>query len=161
MTPVLALCCQPSGRGMPDRIELVTGSGAWLERAHRAFLAMAALSLALTHTPLAWKLAALAALLVISLVERQAWRQMRSRTRRILKRVGEDIVSPTEQAYWQLRQGRVWISRWFCVFRLEDRDTGKGILCLVCASENHPDDYRRLLVWLRMAPLGDQRMMAW
>ena len=43
-----------------------------------------------------------------------------------------------------------WTSRWFCVLRWTRNDIGRHCNSLVCASENHPDDYRRLLTWLRL-----------
>lgn len=45
---------------------------------------------------------------------------------------------------------RGWASRWFCVVALRGIPGGRLRRFLVCRSENHPDDYRNLLKFLRM-----------
>ena len=46
--------------------------------------------------------------------------------------------------------GEGWISRWCCVMMLEELLSGRRFPCLIFRSRNSPDDYRRLLVSLRM-----------
>ena len=60
-------------------------------------------------------------------------------------------------------QGRHgWISRWFSVLTLFDTHQGRKYLCVIYAAENHPDDYRRLLKFLRMYPPStDAQRMIW
>lgn len=43
-----------------------------------------------------------------------------------------------------------WSSRWYTLLRM-DLACGRSRV-LVAASRNHPDDYRRLLVWVRFSP---------
>ena len=49
--------------------------------------------------------------------------------------------------------GQAWVSRWLCVFHWRDA-RGRLRQCLVMASTNRPDDYRRLRVVLRLAPVA-------
>ena len=43
-----------------------------------------------------------------------------------------------------------WVSRWICVLTLYEADSDVKHNCVICASENYPDEYRRLLKLMRM-----------
>lgn len=43
-----------------------------------------------------------------------------------------------------------WTSRWLCVLALYEVDHNRHHYCVICASDNFNDQYRRLLVLLRM-----------
>ena len=146
---------------MPDRIELVAGAAPWLERARVATLLLAVISLGLAGTAWAWKLVSLGLLAGIHLAGLSRWRVHAKRSPIVLKREAGDIVSETGNSYRVLQEGYSWLSRWFCVFRLADQDTAQCTTYLVCASENHADDYRRMLVWLRLHPASERRVWAW
>ena len=71
-------------------------------------------------------------------------------------------IRPGEEEKPRLVTSRgAWVSRWFCLFRLADPVTGRSHPCLVCASRNTPDSYRRLLVLLRMRGEPGTGMLAW
>jgi len=56
-----------------------------------------------------------------------------------------------------------WTIQWFSVLALFEPDSGRHYHCVVCASENSPDDYRRLLCHLHMrSPEANlQKAMRW
>ena len=50
--------------------------------------------------------------------------------------------------------GQAWVSSLFSVIHLREVDSGNRLSWLVCAANNHPDDYRRMLGYLRLAAHG-------
>jgi hypothetical protein len=56
-----------------------------------------------------------------------------------------------------------WAIRWLCVLTLFEPESGRHYHCVVCASENPPDEYRRLLRHLNMSPpaANQQKAMRW
>ena len=55
-----------------------------------------------------------------------------------------------------------WVSRWCSLVTLEELLSGRRLRCLICRARNSRDDYRRLLVKLRMdAALGPDRADTW
>jgi hypothetical protein len=56
-----------------------------------------------------------------------------------------------------------WTIRWFSVLALFEPDSGRHYHCVVCASENSPDEYRRLLCHLHMrsSAANLQKAMRW
>jgi len=55
-----------------------------------------------------------------------------------------------------------WITRWFCVLALFEPDRDRRYYCVICASENRPDEYRRLLKFLNMrTSTDDLQKAAW
>jgi len=55
-----------------------------------------------------------------------------------------------------------WVSRWLCILTLYEVDYGTKHNYVICASENHPDEYRRLLKLLRMGkPVAKAQRMIW
>lgn len=49
-----------------------------------------------------------------------------------------------------LLQENAWLCRWLCVLDLFEPDSGRHYYCIICASENSPCEYRRLLKFLNM-----------
>ncbi len=54
------------------------------------------------------------------------------------------------------RGSQAWVSRWVSVVPLFEPDGGMRHYCVICASENGPGEYRRLLQWLRMSASTDE-----
>ena len=55
-----------------------------------------------------------------------------------------------------------WASRWASVLPLIEEDSGRRRYCVICASKNTRDEYRRLLVWMRMSGQGsDAGRVVW
>jgi len=50
-----------------------------------------------------------------------------------------------------------WTCRWISVLRIDDLP--RPLFLLLCASRNHPDDYRHLLVWTRFPPDGEANLL--
>lgn len=137
---------------MPERILLRCGSSPWLEHLRVALAILSASTVLLSNSGVAWKFAALAALLLFWHYSGRFWQKHQANTRITLRREGPEIVSNVAGTRWRVSPGTAWISRWLCVFRLREYDSNRVLTCVVCASENHPQDFRRLLVWFRMRP---------
>jgi hypothetical protein len=62
-----------------------------------------------------------------------------------------------------LLKENAWAIRWFSVLTLFEQDSGRHYHCVVCASENAPNQYRRLLQYLNMRiPTANlQKAMRW
>ena len=52
--------------------------------------------------------------------------------------------------------GHAWVSSLFSVIHFLECDNGRKRSRLVCAANNHPDDYRRMLGYLRLGSSGVQ-----
>lgn len=65
-----------------------------------------------------------------------------------------DLDGREQLAAWT---GHAWVCRWFCVVDWTSDDEPRRGQALVCAAGNHPDDFRRLRVLLR---LGDMERAA-
>lgn len=145
-----------------DWLEIRFGRSAWMDAAE-ALLALAALA-AILISPAngAWKLACASLLLAGYLVLR---RLAAGKNRAGFLRLFEDgtarIVSDgRSRAALATPDG--WASRWFSVVTLQEIPGGRHRRCLVCRSENHPDDYRNLLKFLRMrSTSADGQRMTW
>ncbi|MBT8047909.1 MAG: hypothetical protein HKN57_02850 [Xanthomonadales bacterium] len=135
----------------PDPIRLCFGMSRRLKFAH-VLIALAGL-LAILQSPAGWPWQAGSLLLlgcaVGGLYAWFAWRPQR----------GVMLLLPDGTAEIQWLKGssrrvaldtRAWATRWFCVLPLLEAENGRHHHCVVCASENRPDAYRRLLVTLRM-----------
>ena len=134
------------------RIELNTGlpqSGFPLRLLLFAWGGLAILSSA---SPWQWTMSAFLGLL---LADRLVARSVRLRHAPARATLGLDGVLRLERgsreqlATWT---GRAWVCRWFCVVDWESLSGPRRGRVLVRAAGNHPDDFRRLRVLLRLAP---------
>ena len=134
---------------MPDRIELRSGAAPWLYQAQTLAFAAAAILLLTATTPWLWKTAALAVLLLVHFHALGHTRRLHP-TRKLVLRLDHSLRLYEGNSETDGTTGEgAWISRWLCVLRWTAGD-GSRRISLVCASENHVDDYRRLLVFLRL-----------
>jgi len=55
-----------------------------------------------------------------------------------------------------------WVCRWFCSLAVSLAHDGQRKDLIICASNNNPDEYRRLLKFLRMrSPAAESQRMIW
>ena len=139
-----------------ERLTLRAGAGSWLEAGHLALAALAAVVLLTTPTDWAWRLVALVALVLSCVHFRRSAKRRSPEFRLVLFGDGAAMASsPGGQERvltWTLTGA--WMSRRLCIVPLSE-SSGAGIIhCVILAARNNPDEYRRLLSWLRLG-LGD------
>ena len=138
---------------MPDHIELVCGKAAWLAHLETVGAIVSAVLLLFSPAPLPFRLSAIAALSVFMLAERrfsaprQAFGTLHLRLDGTVRHRGADTTTEG------MLTGSGWFSRHLCVVGWRPLDGGWRRHSLVCASSNRTNDYRRLLVWMRLGAL--------
>jgi hypothetical protein len=135
-----------------ERLSLQTGSGAWLEFSRLALVFLATAALVSTPTAWAWRLAALVLLAVTYRLSRKRMRRNRFDLHLTLFSDGTAVATGQGCAErtltWPARG--VWASRRLCILPVREDARADIIYCVILASRNNPDDYRRLLSWLRL-----------
>jgi hypothetical protein len=139
---------RPTGGG--PVIDLRAGHARWVRHGHAGVSLLGLAGILGSGAPPAWTTAAVAAL---ALVHCAAARRMRDpglhgRLRLFADGTAVFVTGGGEVSALQLGGG--WSSRWFCAVPLHRLADGRRITAIVCRSLNAPDDYRRLLVRLRM-----------
>ncbi len=145
-----------------DFLEIRFGTSRWLKAAQILLALLGILAILASPANWIWKLGSILLLILVS-VSVHTWSAHRGRS-------GAIHLYPDGTAFLHTASGQEinaiqgphgWISRWLCVVTLFDDDSRAKHHCVICASENHPDEYRRLLKFLRMrtAPAGTQRMI--
>ena len=139
---------------MFQRIELKTGfSQGWLPL---RLLLSAWGGMAILSSAPSWPWMILA-LIALFFVDRHLARSIRLRHDPARATLGLDGILRMERggrehlATWN---GRAWVCRWFCVVEWESLSEPRRGQALVCAADNHPDDFRRLRVLLRLGHEG-------
>jgi len=134
-------------------------------RLQLAFLLLASLGLLailITAASWTWKLGSIL-LLIPASISVHAWSVNQSRAGVIhLLLDGTALLRTVSGQEINAVQGpHSWVSRWICVLTLSAVDNNTKHCCVICASENYPDKYRRLLKLLRMrtAPEDADRMI--
>ena len=110
-----------------------------------------------------WKLGSMVLLLLLALwVHSKSGNGQQAGTIRLFED-GTALLSTTSRRHVNAFQApHGWVSRWFSVLVLLEADGDRKHFCLVCASDNHPDEYRRLLKFLRMhSPAEEVQRMIW
>jgi hypothetical protein len=135
---------------MFHRIELITGfPKAWLPL-RLLLLSWGGVAIVFSTSPWPWTMLAL---LTLFLADRYVVRSVRLRHRPARATLGLDGVLRLQRgegeqlATWT---GRAWVCRWFCLVDWECLSAPRRGRALVCAADNHPDDFRRLRVLLRL-----------
>lgn len=57
--------------------------------------------------------------------------------------------------------GQAWVTSLFCVVTVRLNESGQFRHCVVCAAQNHSDDFRRLRAWCRIGMAGMPRKGEW
>jgi len=135
---------------LPDYIDLHSGSSRWLSVFHTATSLLAGWVIVLAHSPWAWKVLTILALLLIHFVSAFKMRRDCPQGPVRLFRDGSAMLELEGKDVTAVQGEHAWTSRWICVFPLRKAPGADIIYCMVCASNNHPGNYRQLLAWLRM-----------
>ena len=134
----------------PQQIELQTGPDRRYQRMVWAVWLLAAAGVAAHLQTLPWLLS-IAGCLVLFLLWPGKNDPMKSSCRLRLNRNGTAALGDCTGSWG----AQSWRCRWYTVLRIE-LPQGK-MHVLICASRNHFDDYRSLLVWSRFSPFGKVR----
>ena len=138
------------------------GRGAWLDVAEALLCLGGALAILVSPSDRAWKTMAIISLATLYSVMRWLSRQKAGRGLLRLYEDGAARILRSRHSRDAVLAGGAWVSRWFAVLALREFPNGRCRRFLVCRSENHPDDYRNLLKFLRMKPVAaDRHRMIW
>ena len=143
---------------MPERIQLTFGSPHWLFTARFALAVIAALNILVSGISLSWKIPLVAALALLLWVSPRGIGTFTGWTMRSDGTLG---LNDHDKHRFRVVEGSAWLSRWISVFRIRDLDSGRVRTCVVAAAQNHEDDYRRMLVFLRMRPERKEGISVW
>jgi len=131
--------------------DLHFGHSRWLRVAWRMVACLGLLAIFTASTHWAWKTGCAGLLVLIHLVaDYRAGGARYSGTLRLFLDSTAVLRSRDGQETFAFQAGHAWVSRWISVVPLREPDNGARRYCLICASENRPDTYRRLMQWLRM-----------
>ena len=145
---------------MPERIELLTGAARWLS-ALQGLVALAAACVLLTApAPWAWRLGALVALSLFTLIAAGLPPGWQARGKLVLNLDGRVRVTDADGETEGLVNGGAWVSPWFCVLHWMALEGGARRHSLLCASLNRADDYRRFLCWARLGAFSGRESLS-
>lgn len=135
-----------------ERLSLQTGSGALLESCHPALATLAAVALLSTPAAWPWKLSALVLLALTYLLSRRRMQLNGPGFHLTLFSDGTAVAAGQGQSERALTwpTATAWASRRLCILPVSEGTDADIIYCVILASKNNPDDYRRLLSWLRL-----------
>jgi hypothetical protein len=146
-----------------DFLEIRFGTSRWLKVAQMLLASLGLLAILSTPANWIWKLGSIFLLILVSFFV-HAWSAHESRSGVIhLFPDGTALLRTVSgQEIDAVQDPHGWVSRWFCVLTLCAADTGRKHHCVICASENYPNEYRCLLKLLRMrAPAAETQRMIW
>ena len=145
-----------------DCLDVRFGVSRWLQVAFLILVLLGLLAILITAASWAWKFGSIL-LLILASVAIHAWSVHQSRAGAIqLLADGTALLRTVSGQEIKAILGRhSWVSRWVCVVALYVVDNNTKHHCVICAAENHSDEYRRLLKLLRMrtAPEEPHRMI--
>jgi len=134
-----------------DPVILRFGSGRWLGVFHISITLAGAFAVLLSPAGWLWKTGTLLILVFASAwLYRHSTRPEYRGTVRLLPDGMAEIHPERGCAVIGILKSNAWVSRWLCVVPLRDVERRKVHYCVVSASANSRDSYRRLLVALRM-----------
>jgi hypothetical protein len=135
-----------------NRLELACGKAPWLTRSYWVVLIFTTVLLLAADTSAVWRLGSVALLLMAVMLGRLLDRRRNASGRMVLDREGHvDFLSAESRTAGRL-SGAPWVTPWVCILHWRPLRGGWPRHSMVCRSMNRPDDYRRLRVWLRLAP---------
>jgi len=145
---------------MPDRIQLRSGACRWLAQLQLLVTVVAALLLLTLSTPGHWKLGTLAALFFVHgfVVRHNALRHPPSR---LLMRLDGTLLHKSAGIEMDGVVAGAWVSRWLCVIHWSTAEDRRQQHSLVCASNNRPEDFRRMRVLLRLGSRPARDALSW
>jgi hypothetical protein len=146
-----------------DYLELEFGSAQWMRRAYRVLLLLCILAISISPAPWSWKLSAWALLAIVWLLSSLVTGLSANRGKVRLYRDNSAMLSTAiERRVFASLAERHWVSPWFCSIGVHLARGGARRFLLVCRAGNDEDEYRRLLVFLRMRPNSSEaERMIW
>jgi hypothetical protein len=145
-----------------DTIELHAGSSKGFRAGYQAVGVLALVAILSSSAEPMWVMMALCALGTVHLASNRMLRRSSEQKRLVLRADGRAIVYSMDGIVLARRCVGGWVSRWCSVVTLEELLSGRRLRCLICRSRNSRDDYRRLLVNLRMeTALAADRTDTW
>ena len=133
-----------------QRLELVCGAPHWFPGLQWMLVLFAALCLLFAPSPWPWIAISISLLLAVHLAGLAYLRRAQAPGTIHLHLDGSFRLQSDAPALAGHQLPSAWITRYLCVVRWKPL-SARSRPCLVCASENHPDNYRRLLVYLRLS----------
>lgn len=141
---------------MPDKIKLVTGNSKLLTTLGYAVSILAVAGIVSSGSQWVWQGSALFVLAVASwLVFRRSSESLYRGTGMLFPDGTAVELRSHEEVHLEFT-GQAWVSSLFSVIHFLESDSGRKCSWLVCAANNHPDDYRRMLGFLRLNNNGLQ-----
>ena len=143
-------------------LEVRFGQSRWLKIAQILISTLGLLAILATPANFVWKLCSILLLLLASwCVFARSFDENRAGTIRLFAdgTAFLRIASMQETNAFQGPQG--WATRCLSILTLREAVNGRKHYCIICASDNNPNEYRRLLKFLRMqaAPAAAQRII--
>jgi len=134
-----------------EYLEVRFGISYWLRAAQTALASLGVLAILASPANWKWKFVSVLLLtLFAAWVHLRSSHSGRSGTIRLFKD-GTALLRIASMPHLNAVQGpNGWVCHWFCILTLKEADNGRKHHCVICASDNHPDEYRRLLKFLRM-----------
>jgi hypothetical protein len=134
-----------------ETIELSFGPARWFPAANGVLFALGILAILVSPANGPWKLAFIAMLTVVTLLAViHTFNSHRAGIVRIHYDYSVDIYTKRGTKGRAYAGAHCWVSRWFSVLTLVDEHSNSRLECLIFASNNSPDAYRRLLAAMRM-----------
>lgn len=143
-------------------LEIRFGHGRWLMMAHILISSLGLLAILATPANLVWKLCSILLLLLVSLgVFARSIDNSRAGTIRLFADGTAFLRIPSRREVNAVQGPQGWATRWLSILTLQESVSGRKHYCIICASDNDPDEYRRLLKFLRMhaAPAEASRLI--
>lgn len=135
----------------PETLEIRFGPGRWFVSALLITGALGFLAIVISPADWAWKSGTAALLILVALFAHvQTSRACQSGVLRLYTDGVLLYLSIAGKSGIAVLAVNGWTSRWLSVLSLSDEQGGKRRFYIVCSSQNHPDEYRRLLRFLRM-----------
>lgn len=147
----------------PETLEIRFGPARWLLAASLITALLGLLAIVLSPAGWAWKSGTSALLIVVTLLAHvQTNRTRQSGVMRLYSDSVLHYLSIDGKRGLASLEGNNWTSRWFSVLSLLEEQGGSRRFYIVCSSQNPPDEYRRLLRFLRMRTAApDTHRISW
>ena len=145
-----------------DCLDVRFGISRRLQVAFLLLVSLGLLAILITPAGWAWKFGSILLLILASIsVHTGSVHQSRAGAIHLLSDGAALLRTDSGQEINAIQGRHSWVSRWICVVTLYVVDNNTKHHCVICAAENLPDDYRRLLKLLRMrtAPEDAHRMI--
>lgn len=147
----------------PDFVEVRFGHSNGLRAAQALLASLGILAILISPANWIWKLLSILLLILLAcFVHAGSVHEDRSGAIRLHADGTAVLRTPCRREVNAVQGQHGWVSRWFSVLTLYETGIGGKYFCVVCATENHPDEYRRLLKFLRMrTPPAEVQRMVW